>query len=136
MRILIVDDESAVRRMVRKTAESLGYEAREAVSGVDAIAKMLSDRFDLIITDLYMADMDGIELIIRLQQQSSTPPLIAMSGGGHRPAGEILELARGLGVETSLAKPFTTTELRDAVTAALAVALRPRPSYNVSSSWF
>jgi CheY-like chemotaxis protein len=136
MRILIVDDESAVRHLVRKTVESLGYEASEAASGADAIARTLSDWFDVIITDLYMADMDGIELIIRLQQQPSTPPLIAMSGGGHRPAGEILELARGLGVAASLSKPFTAAELGDAISVALATGARPRPSYNIGSSWF
>lgn len=118
-KILVIDDEPSVRQMVRRALENEGYEVVEAGDGQTAVTTLGQTPVDLIITDLYMPNMDGIEFTIRLAQQKPRPKLIAMSGGGFMEKGSLLETARRLGADATLAKPFTGDELRDAVTDLL-----------------
>jgi CheY-like chemotaxis protein len=115
-RILVIDDEPGVRATVRKFLASEGHEILEAGDGVAAL-KLLGGHvaFDLIITDVYMAGMDGIELTIRLQAIPSRPAIIVMSGGGFVGVTDLLVEAGHLGATATLAKPFTVDELLSVV---------------------
>src|SRR5579871_4201489 len=76
---LAVDDSSSVRQMVGFTLRNAGYAVSEAVDGRDGVAKAAADKFDLIITDLNMPNMDGIEMITalrKLQGYGFTPILM------------------------------------------------------------
>jgi YesN/AraC family two-component response regulator len=87
-RILIIDDESQIRSMLRLMLERVGYEVVEAPDGIEGIRKYREKPADLIITDLIMPNKDGIGMIIDLKKEFPEVKIIAMSGGGvNRPEG-------------------------------------------------
>ena len=79
-KILIVDDEVPIRRTLRDILEFEGYEIEEAADGLECIAKVQKEKFDVIITDIKMPKMDGIEALERLQILSPETPVIMVSG--------------------------------------------------------
>src|SRR2546430_2244993 len=96
-RVLVVDDESGIRSAVAKCLAHEGHEVVEAGDGASALQLLRDETFDIVITDLYMPSMDGMELIIRLEQMLSRPVVIAISGGGFVNADELLHTAERLG---------------------------------------
>ncbi len=70
--VLVVDDEDLIRQIISIILKSAGYKVIEAVSGNDALSKMTDRDFGLVITDLRMPGMDGIEFIKQLRSESST----------------------------------------------------------------
>ncbi|MFM8372894.1 MAG: response regulator, partial [Bacteroidota bacterium] len=81
-KILIVDDETPIRRTLRDILEFEGYEVDEAVDGLDCVAKVQKEKYDVVITDIKMPKMDGIEALERLQILSPETPVIMVSGHG------------------------------------------------------
>jgi CheY-like chemotaxis protein len=79
-RILVIDDSAAIRELLRFILEAEGYEVSEAADGAEGLRRYLSDPTDLVITDLLMPGMDGLELLEALQRVVPTPALIAISG--------------------------------------------------------
>jgi len=120
--VLLIDDEVAVRRSIAAYLGRLGHEVHEATNGEVAIRLASERRFDLVITDVNMPKMDGIEVINALRRAESTAPVIVMSGGGIYPKELLLGSARALGAVSTLAKPFELEQLRMAVETALAGA--------------
>ena len=118
--ILIVDDEAAIRKMVRVILGGDLYDFGEAANGLDAQTLMEKQKFDLIITDVIMPDCDGIELVMAVRQKQRDIKIIVMSGGGRVRAGHYLELAGKLGAARMLEKPFDTATLRQTVQELLA----------------
>ncbi len=116
--ILVIDDESAVRDTMRRLLERYGHEVREAANGREAL-KAAPD-YDLVITDINMPEMDGIEVIMALTDRRPGLPVIAISGGGRLPKDLLLSSADMLGAVTTLPKPFDLSELIEAVDRALA----------------
>ncbi len=109
--ILVVDDDEAVRSVIRRSLERAGYGVREAGEGGAALKLLASAPADLVITDLVMPDMEGIALILSLRKSHPKLPVIAMSGGGRmRPEG-YLDIARNCGAARILAKPFDVEDL-------------------------
>lgn len=105
-RILVIDDDDAMRSLLRRTLERAGYLVVEASNGRDALRIVSSAQFQLVVTDLLMPEKDGIEVVLHLRRSYPGLPVIAISGGGRVPAGEYLEMARTLGASEILAKPF------------------------------
>jgi len=115
-RILLVDDDPAISALLRIHFEADGFAVEVADNGVAAMALLNSRPFDLLITDLFMPDMDGLELIRGLRRKHSDIKIIVMSGGGSSLSPEaFLEIARLLGVARTFEKPY---ECRDLVQAA------------------
>ncbi|MCC7465412.1 MAG: sigma-54-dependent Fis family transcriptional regulator [Saprospiraceae bacterium] len=81
-RILIVDDEVPIRRTLRDILEFEGYDVDEASDGLECIAKVQKEKYDVVITDIKMPKMDGIEALERLQILSPETPVIMVSGHG------------------------------------------------------
>ncbi len=81
-KILIVDDEVPIRRTLRDILEFEGYEIDEASDGLECVAKVQKEKYDVIITDIKMPRMDGIEALERLQILSPETPVIMVSGHG------------------------------------------------------
>lgn len=81
-KILIVDDETPIRRTLRDILEFEGYEVDEAVDGLECVAKVQKEKYDVVITDIKMPKMDGIEALERLQILSPETPVIMVSGHG------------------------------------------------------
>jgi CheY-like chemotaxis protein len=121
-RILVIDDEPGVRATVRRFLASVSHDVREASDGAAALALLGGpEAIDLVITDVYMAGMDGIEFTIRLQQLPSRPAIIVMSGGGFASVTDLLVKAGHLGAAATLAKPFTANQLLSVVDDLLSV---------------
>jgi CheY-like chemotaxis protein len=109
--ILVVDDDEAVRRAVRKTLESRGHEVAEATDGPSGVAAFEERRPDLVITDVYMPGGDGLEGVTRILGTYPDSKVIVMTGGGWDSTGSLLEKAKSLGAAGALRKPFGVVEL-------------------------
>lgn len=114
-KILLVDDEEAIRKMVRAVLGSELYEFDEAPNGIAAQATLEKQKFDLVISDVIMPDCDGIELVMAIRRKLPEIKIIVMSGGGRVRAGHYLDLASKLGATRVFEKPFDTAALRQAV---------------------
>ncbi len=117
--ILLIDDEASVRSTLGKYLTHAGHEVVEASDGKQAMELLEESPVDLVITDMYMPDMDGIEFTIRLGQGLPGVKIIAISGGGHMDKHDVLEMAQRLGAARTLAKPFTRDDLLAAVREVL-----------------
>jgi CheY-like chemotaxis protein len=119
--IMVIDDDEFFREMLVQMLEQWGHQVTVSHDGVKALAALQKIQPDLIITDILMPNMDGVEFIMELSKQSNDTPLIAMSGGRRSITSAFnLESAKLLGVNVTLSKPFTHTELRAALQEALA----------------
>lgn len=118
-KILLVDDEAAIRKMIRVILGKDLYEIVEAANGLDAQVLLEKQKFDLIITDVIMPDCDGLELIMAVRRKLPDIKVIVISGGGRVRAGYYLDLAVKLGAAHVLEKPFDTATLRRSVQGLL-----------------
>ena len=118
--ILLVDDDDMSRGAVHRMLELSGYSVHSTAVGLEALAHYRKDPADLVITDLIMPDTDGLEMIQRLREMNPKVRVLAISGGGRVDAEEYLSVARKFGAAGILPKPFTASQLRQAVQAALA----------------
>ncbi len=119
--ILLIDDDDQFRDMMTQMLQQDQHKLTVAKDGAEGLALINSTRFDLIITDILMPKMDGIELIAALKKLACKTPIIALSGGRRMISADFnLESASLVGVSSTLAKPFTRNELRDAIKEALA----------------
>ena len=118
--ILAIDDEAPLRSLIRRALTPEGYRVVEAQDGIEGIKCFASAPADLIITDIVMQGMEGMETIRRLRQLSDDVPIIAMSGGGRGSAGDYLTVALALGASRTLTKPFKLAELVAMVNELLA----------------
>ncbi len=110
-KILVVDDESSVREVLRKMLEQDGHEVRGAVDGEDALLRLAEKPADLVIADILMPKMDGLELVRRLKAEPRTSeiPVMVLTAKG---AVETRIEGYRLGVDDFLTKPFNREELR------------------------
>jgi two-component system KDP operon response regulator KdpE len=117
VRVLVVDDEPAIRRFLRTSLDSQGFDIHEAVDGQSALAQMLRGTFDVLVLDLGLPDMDGLDVIRTLREQGSSVPIIVLSSRSDE-AGKVKAL--DLGADDYVTKPFGMDEL----IARLRTALR------------
>lgn len=118
-KILVVDDEDHIRRLLRKFLESAQYEVFEAGDGREALELMQNDPADLVITDVLMPGMEGFGFIREMNRQFPQIKLIAISGGGRIDSTEYLTLIEKFGVSRTFAKPFRRAEILEGVAEAL-----------------
>jgi two-component system, chemotaxis family, chemotaxis protein CheY len=104
--ILVVDDDSSIRSMIRLMLEGAGYEVIEAEHGAVALQRIARSRPDLLITNLMMPKVDGIRLIRQLRSRPDTTSLRILAISGHPEAVEYAHQANAL-----LAKPFFQDQL-------------------------
>ena len=106
-RILAVDDEAAIRKVVRDALEKAGHEVETAVDGEEAIALFESGDFDLVVTDLNMPKLDGLELVRRIRSKSRVPVLVLTVRQEEREKVHLLDA----GADDYVTKPFGVAEL-------------------------
>ena len=116
-RILIIDDDTQILKMLRKTLEREGHEVIDAADGNKGLRLYREDPTDLVITDIVMPEKEGIETIIDLRREFPEAKIIAMSGGGQIEAESYLSMAKRLGAQRTLTKPFQNEELLEAIEA-------------------
>ena len=109
-RILTVDDSSSVRQMVNFTLQKTGYNVSEAVDGKDGLDKITREKFDLIITDLNMPNVDGIQLIasVRKLPRYAFVPILMLSTESQA---EKKDAGRKAGATGWIVKPFNADQL-------------------------
>lgn len=114
-RILIVDDEKDIAEIIKETLdEEEQYETMISLSSTDAIELIKQNQFDLVITDMIMPEMNGIELTEYIFNNHPKVKVLACSGGGDSGklvAGMALDQALEEGADNALLKPFTPEEL-------------------------
>jgi len=117
--ILLVEDDDQLRTVLKELLTRSAYQVSEAPDGRGVCDMHRQHRYDLVITDLVMPDIDGLALIIELRRADRSVPIIAMSGSRQGRAEEYLRIARKLGAQLTLAKPFGSQEFLEAVCLAL-----------------
>lgn len=121
-RILVIDDEDMVRSTLRYALERAGHQVSEAGNGRDGIKTLARGGIDLLITDIVMPEMEGIETIRAARKEQADLKIVAISGAAATSV-DFLELASRLGADEVMRKPFSTQALVDAVERCL-----PRPA--------
>jgi DNA-binding response OmpR family regulator len=119
LRVLVIDDDKAVRDTVRHILENAGYAVRLAADGEDGVREFQDFRPALVVTDIIMPRKEGIETIHDLRRLDAAVPIIAMSGGSAVSGLDVLSLAGKLGATRVLSKPFTRKAFLEAVREAL-----------------
>jgi DNA-binding NtrC family response regulator len=118
-RILIIDDDADVRSALHRVLSSEGHHVEEVQDSDTGIRLHHEHPFDLIITDILMPDKEGISTIIELRQEYPKLKIIAMSGGGDFEPYGYLDIARRVGAERTLPKPFKREDIIEAVSDVL-----------------
>ena len=118
--ILVVDDDPDLLQSLRVLLESYDYQVVMAPNAAAAIAAVTERAPDLVLTDIYMPDADGFELINALRQHNLTVPVIAMSGGGRVGGYDNLSVATHLGAAAVIDKPFSNASLIETIGRVLA----------------
>lgn len=118
--ILVADDEACLRRVLVHALEMHGHQVSEAQDGVEALNLYSVTKHDLVITDLIMPEMEGLEAIAELIRRNPAQRIIAITAGGRGSFLGYLKLAKSFGAKAVLAKPFTLEELKTVVTQVLA----------------
>lgn len=109
-KILAVDDSISIRKSISFVLTQEGYEVIEAVDGVDGLAKAKADKFNLVITDINMPNMDGIEMIKQIRQTEGYKftPIIALTTENQDSK---MQEGKAAGATGWIVKPFTSEKL-------------------------
>jgi CheY-like chemotaxis protein len=105
--VLIVDDDSKVRHLLRSVLEAGGYRVQDTSDGKEALSRIKRNCPDIVLTDIFMPDVDGIELIRMMRQVTRDLSIVAMSGGSDA----YLQAASLLGAEATIQKPIQIDSL-------------------------
>lgn len=117
--ILVIEDDEQIRGLIREVLEELGHEVLESSDGEDGLKKFSLNPTYLVITDILMPGMEGLETIRHLRTEVPTAKIIAISGGLEGKGVNVLELAKKFGATRILAKPFDLSQLLAAVEEVL-----------------
>jgi len=115
MKLLMVDDEAGIRAIVRKYAAFEGYDVQEAADGMQAVEMCRKNRYDLVIMDVMMPELDGFSAVREIRKTSDVPVLMLSARG------EEYDRIHGfeLGIDDYVVKPFSPRELMMRVSAIL-----------------
>jgi CheY-like chemotaxis protein len=144
-RILVIDDELSLRRVLRSILERAGHTVLDAPDGRTGLALWRREPTDVVVTDIFMPEKDGIEVILEMKQVAATSKIIAMSGGGQKGLFDWNSSALALGADRVLVKPFDQRtflltvqevlgdrpDLHDAVLSSSATDQRKYPRYPI-----
>jgi two-component system chemotaxis response regulator CheY len=119
-KILVVDDDVIYLNLLANILINKNYNVFFAKDGAEALNFCALQKFDLIITDILMPNVDGIDLIMQLNKFNSNTPIVAISAGSNRISAMLnLQIATALGVNSILLKPFSSEQFIGAVESAL-----------------
>ena|SRR6185503_14150089 len=117
--VLVVDDEPDFRLAMEHLLATLGLRSIFASNGEEALARLGREEVSVLLTDLYMPRMDGLELIRHLKQNQSAPPIIAVTGDARIAPEAMTKFARSLGAKAVLLKPFSRDQLAEVLAFVL-----------------
>ncbi len=109
--IMIVEDQKETREMLSQALTRNKFQVIEASNGREALVKFKPTMVNLVITDILMPEEDGLQVIIKLKELNPKLKIIAISGGGKIGPANYLNIAKTLGADEILFKPFSVKEL-------------------------
>jgi len=118
VRVMLVDDDADLRCMVRRFLESMSHTVIDADGGRTAMQKLGSATVDVIVSDMYMPDGDGLDLVRQVSKRWPEIRLIMVSSGGTLGLCDLLPVARSLGAFATLRKPIKLRSLLEAIESA------------------
>ena len=118
-RILVIDDQEAIRRVVRRALERDGHEVFEASDGELGMEILESQSFEVVVTDIFMPGQDGIVTLRQIRKRFPAVKVIVISGGDSTGILDMRQDAEMLGAVKSLQKPFNAGEIMDLVRGVL-----------------
>ena len=113
-KILIIEDDADVRAAIEAGLTKSGHSVLPTANGKDGLNALRQGMVDLVVTDIFMPEQEGLETITALRKQYPSLPVIAISGG-NVVSGEMLLVARELGAQEVIEKPFGLNSLLTAV---------------------
>src|SRR6266403_358818 len=125
--VVVVEDEPQIRRFVRAALAGQGFRVHEAATGADGLVEVASRQPDIVILDLGLPDMDGLEVIRKVREWSAVPVIVLSARG--QEADKVAALDAG--ADDYLSKPFGVGELTARIRVALRHAARPAASAEV-----
>lgn len=114
-KILVIDDNDAMRSVLKVGLEAAGHLVLEAANGTEGLRQIEAGGVEVVVTDLLMPEMDGIEVIFSVRKKYPSLKVIAISGGGQLPPEGYLKIAQRGGARQILMKPFKLEELLQAI---------------------
>ena len=117
-RILVIDDDRNIQTVLHDILSHFGHDVQVAVDGLEGLARYRDCHPDLVITDIFMPERNGLDVILDLAPNNAN--IIAMSGGGDLDRGDYLDDAIQFGARCGLRKPFTVNALIEAVNKLIA----------------
>ena len=117
-RIFVIDDDPGMRRTICRSLRRAGHFVITFPNGRDAVKRFAIDPPDLLITDIFMPETEGLEIISNARKLRPAMPIIAISGISIAPV-DYLYIAKKLGADAALKKPFRLAELRNLVSQLL-----------------
>lgn len=117
-RVLLVDDDEAVLRLQEAILKDAGFAVKYLTDGSKAKRLAVQGGYDVVVTDIYMPDTDGLEIIMELRRNAPNVGLVAVSGGDRYGSSSALSTAEVMGAVV-LGKPFTPNQFVTAVNEAI-----------------
>jgi CheY-like chemotaxis protein len=117
--ILLVDDNNELRTVIARSLKLAGHDVYTATDGKAALAILPKVTYDIVLTDIVMPDMEGLELIRSIRKINPAAKIVAMSGGGRGTAEDYLALAKKFGAAATLEKPFQLEALNATIAKVL-----------------
>jgi len=118
--ILIIDDDPRILEMLQEVLSEAGHVCQCVPDGSDGLKALARTEFDLVVTDLIMPRMEGVETIMTMRERGHKMPILAISGGS-RSGCDFLPIAAGTGATRTLSKPFSMRQFLDVVVELLGV---------------
>lgn len=126
---LVIDDDPQVRTLPAMMLKRAGYDVAEAGDGTEGINLCSSLEPDVIVTDIFMPRQDGIDVLREVRAQPWQPRVVAISGGSPRMQMDFLKIAQKLGADAVVHKPFTPSQLLQAVTGDPTATFASQPEF-------
>jgi CheY-like chemotaxis protein len=109
-RVLVVDDEARIRELLVETLQAVGYQTAGASGGGEALDKLRAEKFDLVISDIVMPEMSGLELLNHIQKRHPGLPVVMITGSAYK---GVAQAAQAAGAAGFLPKPFRISHIED-----------------------
>ena len=113
--ILIIDDDIGIQKLFSLFLTGEGYSVKTAGNGIDGLEKLHSEEIDLVLVDIMMPEMDGLEVVQEIRKNDMELPVIAISGGMLGAAVNFVSCARAFGANRIFVKPVSCSDLLKSV---------------------